>query len=519
MLLTIAQPTRSEFGFRYTHDFPPRNTLSHSRLSPLPKPPARVDSPVSSLRVSEQPAPPPPSSASRSSSAEHKMSSGPHPRGLASLPPPSSMTLPDPRPSQHSSLTRYPPAPAPSEANLQASYSAGHASASQEEAYSRALLEFKAEEERRKQEEEKTRQESLRLEQRKIEAAILHDALHGGIPPQMVPIIYAGIGSARTGADREWVQQLIAQFQALAAQQPQQQLQALPQYASEQDHRREGMHPSYVAAPYVVAHPQSHPTVLPSQSMEQPPPSQQHAPHHPPPLQTTFAAYNPGPRHHPQSAVPRSATHTQLPRLTTNDIFPAPPQQGSGSAHPLHQSQTADAPTSSPIFFHHWQPPAESKSSHPTANQPQTPATNRDEPHSAHPSHLSEQSHRDSPRKRKAQGGHQPQPPPSAGPSNHSPDFAAATLATSAPSSSRKGVPAPSPSRESDGRPDSRRGARDRTGSISGPRGRSRSREVRRSPPAPASRARDRFALQPHGREETRERERSRADPQRPRSS
>ncbi|GJD01926.1 hypothetical protein ColKHC_10751 [Colletotrichum higginsianum] len=46
----------------------------------------------------------------------------------------------------------------------------------------RSWLAAKTEEERRRQEEEKTRQESLRLEQRRIEADMLRTSLNGGIP-------------------------------------------------------------------------------------------------------------------------------------------------------------------------------------------------------------------------------------------------------------------------------------------------------------------------------------------------
>ena len=60
----------------------------------------------------------------------------------------------------------------------------------------RHWLAAKAEEDKRKQEEEKTRQESLRLEQRRIEQSMLRESLQGGVPPQLVPMIYAGMGGA-----------------------------------------------------------------------------------------------------------------------------------------------------------------------------------------------------------------------------------------------------------------------------------------------------------------------------------
>ncbi|KAJ6093334.1 hypothetical protein N7486_008623 [Penicillium sp. IBT 16267x] len=59
-------------------------------------------------------------------------------------------------------------------------------------------LRAKAEEDRRSQEEEKTRQESLRLEQRKIEQKILADSLRAGVPPHMIPLMFAGMNSGNT---------------------------------------------------------------------------------------------------------------------------------------------------------------------------------------------------------------------------------------------------------------------------------------------------------------------------------
>ena len=49
----------------------------------------------------------------------------------------------------------------------------------------------KQEEEKRRQEEERTRQESFRLEQRLVEQSMLRDSMKGGIPPQMIPVIFA----------------------------------------------------------------------------------------------------------------------------------------------------------------------------------------------------------------------------------------------------------------------------------------------------------------------------------------
>ncbi|KAI8271613.1 hypothetical protein K4K61_000453 [Colletotrichum sp. SAR11_59] len=85
----------------------------------------------------------------------------------------------------------------------------------------RSWLAAKTEEERRRQEEEKTRQESLRLEQRRIEADMLRTSLSGGIPPPIVPLVFAGMGGGvLPPAALEWAQQFLnPHAQSAAAQQ------------------------------------------------------------------------------------------------------------------------------------------------------------------------------------------------------------------------------------------------------------------------------------------------------------
>ncbi|KAK3697727.1 hypothetical protein LTR37_017309 [Vermiconidia calcicola] len=411
MLLTISQPPRTEFGSRTTHDFSPRISLAKSRLSPKTK----VDSPMSSLRASV---------------ATDNSSMSNHHRGL---PPPSSMTLPDPGR----------PPPSLSQQSLNQPLGAMPAPPNQwqgQEESMRNWLAAKTEEDKRKQEEERTRQESYRLEQRRIEQSMLRESLQAGVPPAMVPMIYAGIaGSNMANISVDYLERYAAQLQA--AQQQIQQQQPSPEIRRET--RLIGQAPGSFPAQH--AQPQQ---ILPSQHSEQ---QQQ-----PAPLQTTFSAYQPAPGRPQPTSVPRSATHTQLPRLTTNEMYVHQPaqQQGPGSAHPLHQSQTVhqDQPASSPsIYFHHWVPPNESKSTHPP-----TPSGKGD-PHSAHPgSHISESEYKESPRKRKAQGPHQPAPPPSSGPLYTSPSFSVASSGTGRRAGHVRSRSNTS-TRENDSRPDSRR--------------------------------------------------------------
>lgn len=197
------------------------------------------------------------------------------------LPPPASMTLPDPvRPIQQS-LGSMPAPP-------------GQWHGAEESM--RNWLVTKAEEERRKQEEERTRQETLRLEQRRVEQAILRESMQGGVPPQMIPIIFAGLGGQAMGsASAEWLQQYTAQLQESMAR------------AHE---RREP--------------PFAHPI----------PPSTQQFP--------AYAAV-PGPPPTGPTSAPRSAV--SLSRLNTVDLNPS-------SAPPQEQN------TSPSVQFHHWMPPA-----------------------------------------------------------------------------------------------------------------------------------------------------------------
>lgn len=54
-------------------------------------------------------------------------------------------------------------------------------------------LQAKVEEDRRCQEEEKTRQETMKLERRKVDHAILVDALRAGVPPHLAPLVFGGV--------------------------------------------------------------------------------------------------------------------------------------------------------------------------------------------------------------------------------------------------------------------------------------------------------------------------------------
>lgn len=408
MLLTLSQPSPTDFGTRFTHSHSHANAHAHDSKSP-----SRLAR--SSTKVMNDPL------RNTTLPASYTPTMSTHHRGL---PPPSSMTLPDPG---------RPPPPPPPPPQIPPSHP--HALAAlpdpprwqgggSETDQMRNWLATKAEEEKRRQEEERTSQERLKLEQRRIEHAMLQDSLNGQIPPHMVPMIFAGIGGANLAnisleALQQWTQQIhLAHQQLQHDTSPEMQL------------RRESRSVNQPVQPYALqAHPQH------TGAMQQPAP-----PPPPPPMSTqhtTFSAYQPQRQPSPPppppppkipSQHPPSAARNALPRLTTGDMQVHAPPTAPSSAHPLHQTQTVgqqEHPTSSPsIYFHHWVPPTSQADK---GNAPQTPVTGPGT------SHLSESDHANSPRKRKNQSAHQPAPVPS-GPSQSSPPF------SSQSSFGRKGV-------------------------------------------------------------------------------
>jgi hypothetical protein len=384
MLLTLSNPVKSDFEFKphaYSPAFPSSTAARYSD-----KPHGGHSSP-------------------QAANSHHIM--GSQHRGL---PPPSAMTLPDPGrgpPPMSSSLGQLPPAPSQWQGA---------------EDGMKNWLAAKAEEERRRQEEEKTRQETLRLEQRKVEQSMLRESMQGGVPPHLVPIIFAGIGGGNlANISAEWIQQYTTQVQA-AHQQAQAQAQAQAQLSPDlrRDPRMIGQQQSTVYA----AQAQPPQTILPPTAVlpGQPLPAQpQHAPTSYPggQLSPRSRAVQAGLGGAPTSA-PRSLPHSQLPRLTTNEMNVQQPSAVPAGVQQLQSTQTQQQEQSSPsIYFHHWVPPSSSsqqeKSS--SGNPPATPSgkyktspVHQSRQRAA--SHASDLEYTSSPKKRKAQGPHPPPPPP-----------------------------------------------------------------------------------------------------------
>ncbi|KAI1506599.1 hypothetical protein F5X99DRAFT_423211 [Biscogniauxia marginata] len=353
MMLTIKQPVH--YGYRPVHD--------------LPTPP-RSSPPVTAQDTSHQSLTALPPNQSPSA----KPMSAPH-RGL---PLPAAMTLaqtPSAQGPPHPPVPG-PPAPSPHSQALGALPAPPQWQGSEDSM--RNWLVAKTEEEKRKQEEEKTRQATLRLEQRRLEMDILRTSLDRGIPPPMVPVVFAGMsGGAMPQVALEWAQQYFAPQQAHPAQ-------ILPaQGPVSPEHRRDSQQYGYAGSAGVPSTPGSGPGFVPYQGPGSPSRPRAH----------TLSMGAP---------VGRPLAGSALPRLSTGEGAVGPP----GAPHPSHalsQQQTA-APLqenqSPSIYFHHWQPPNSQAGSH----QPAAPSV-------------------DSPRKRKATGPQQAAPQPTSHTRFRSPPF------------------------------------------------------------------------------------------------
>lgn len=344
MLLTIKQPAHQSYT-RSFHDYTPPTPPSSSRFSPL----VAGILPVASRSLPALPASQP--------SAEQM--STPH-RGL---PLPAAMTLPQPQQPQ-------PAQPPPSSiAQTPLSQPLGQLPAPPQQWQGadesmRNWLHAKAEEDKRKQEEEKTRQESLRLEQRKIEQDMLRTSLNGGIPPYMVPLVFAGMGGGNLpNASLEWAQHYMAQTHQHQQQQQQGPPAALlpsQSYTSPEQIQR-----GEARAPYPG---QEHPPPMMVSSNPTGPSSQQTSSYAPsyqvsPTTSSRQLAQSRG----SISGQPHGA---HLPRLSTGElqIQPTP----AGSSMQIGQQQSAQQEASPSIYFHHWQPPTTQAGSG-SGNQPSTP--------------------------------------------------------------------------------------------------------------------------------------------------
>ncbi|KAL4908024.1 hypothetical protein BDW74DRAFT_148448 [Aspergillus multicolor] len=385
MLLTL-NPS-SQNGIQRSHEYSSFRKLrspSPSTSTSAPNPPA----------LAPAPAPAAPSRLADSSSMDSSRNTLPRP----------SLTLPPPdvgfasMPSTAASANQQLPPP-PSQWQSSSPDDAMH-----------HWLRAKAEEDRRKQEEEKTRQETLRLEQRRVEASMLRDSLVAGIPPQIIPLVFAGI--CQNGLPQpvlELAQQYLAQASAARGPNPQAHPPA-PSHThsvSSSHSRRPSMHvrqDSRTGLQHAVPPPPPPPNILLSQNA-------------PPNITTPPTPQVPGLRSLPAGLsdsraaanpwVNHAGVQAQSSQINMGNVHYAP-----GSSLPVSQaprrpdSQSRRSPPS--LYFHHWVPPAQQQSGVTAAKvHGELPA----------PSNPRRSEHHVSPgRKRKASGPHQPAPIPSTRP-------------------------------------------------------------------------------------------------------
>jgi len=360
MLLTIKQPTHQLY--KSFHEYTPPTPPSTSRFSPAV---VATGSSAPFASAASKTLPP----LANTSSATEQMST--HHRGL---PPPAGLALPPAQQTLQQPGQQPPPLGQPSLSQSIGQLPAPPQQWQGAEESMRNWLHAKAEEDKRKQEEEKTRQETLRLEQRKIEQDMLRTSLSGGIPPYMIPMVFAGMGGGNLpGASLEWAQHYLAQSQHFQPQQQGQQQPLLPSSQGQQSPEQIQRRDSRAGAPPFSQ--QQAPLTLPSTPVG---PSSQHG-----------AGFLPGPQGSPgsrnrqiaQGKIGIQTQVSQLPRLNTGEMHIQQPPAGPGmqilpgqGSHPLQQSQTArqQEPQSPSIYFHHWQPPTSQPTS--SANQPTPPS-------------------------------------------------------------------------------------------------------------------------------------------------
>ena len=273
------------------------------------------------------------------------------------LPPPAAMALPEPGRSQ-SLMTQT---AGPSQGQMPAPPSQWQGA----EESMRNWLVAKAEEERRRQEEERTRQETLRLEQRKIEQSMLRDSMKGGVPPHLVPIIFAGIGSSGSGGSgifgqlsQDWLLQYSSQLQATQQQ--------VSQGSSEHQRDQRSTGTNHAQAGFgTMGSTNTLPALITQQAAGNISNSSFRG------RRSPSGTTKPSPSGVSPSSSVQPASHSSLPKLTTGEIqfqqsVPGqlgvqavsqnqPTQQGvaTSATSTIQQEQQS---TSNPIHFYYYQP-------------------------------------------------------------------------------------------------------------------------------------------------------------------
>lgn len=311
------------------------------------------------------------------------------------------------------------------------------------EAYAYEELKLRQEQERTKQEdlryrqeESKARQEEARASQRKMEQDILATAMQYQTHPNLIPLIFVGLGAATsTGFEtatqyQNAVQHILMHYgnnAPFTSPKLQRDFRTTPTgplqfgaLGSQQPASGSGPHAS-ASAPGTGVYPSPAHTS----------PRNSHA------RGMAGGISQPSPYAAPR---PQSSAHSKppsgsaLPKLSTNEAqvsggAPAgtTTQAQAGPVSQLAGQSDISSQQSPSIYFHHWQPPA-------------TQATAGKEPHKTSPKHTvtASQENVASPRKRKATGSHQPAPPPSSAPKASSPAFSSTSASSKRPGRRRE---------------------------------------------------------------------------------
>lgn len=282
---------------------------------------------------------------------------GPPGPPLGHAPPHHSSQQPPPPQQQQQQQQQPPPPPPPlPQVQVHSQYPAAPLWSHVSEESMRTYLMARAEEEKRKQEEEKTRQESYRLEQRRMEHDIIRTSLQGGIPPPMIPVVFAGMGSGTLSqAALEWARQYLgpqpqhAQPQALMP----------PEAVSSEHHHHRGNSQTQVYGHYA-------PGVPSTPGSTQGPPSG-YAPAYASSPTRPRGQSMPGQMNRPPGTSNPAPLNT-----SAQPSFGGPGHQPHSGISSAPQSQDQQHPSQSPLYILQWQPPTTGRDN--PATQPATPS-------------------------------------------------------------------------------------------------------------------------------------------------
>ncbi|BDD57104.1 hypothetical protein MPDQ_000476 [Monascus purpureus] len=255
----------------------------------------------------------------------------------------------------------------------------------------RLWLQAKSEEDRRRQEEEKTRQESLRLERRKIECSMLQRSLEAGVPLHIIPLIFTETCGGPNGNNS--LLQLIPEFSPASGRAPNR----APSFSiprSRQDSWPNTSPPSYATPPPLTQQQQQLPPLRSHRASELAPPV---------PIEP-FGCFSSGDPTNPSTHNP---SRSEIVGVPGQDM----PMNSDTAQHPLRSSLPLPQPQSvsmkseiktpkiSPaIHFQHWVPPD------------RVPSNGRQRKEASSHFHSRRTSLG---QKRKSEEPHQPVPPPS----------------------------------------------------------------------------------------------------------